>query len=69
MNLIEMDAAIRTMMHDGPERRKLLTALGDLSEGLNNTLGFLLALSGYHYDADIEAWRQEPPPKRQINPR
>ena len=56
-------------MPDGPERRLLLTDVADLSEGINQMLGWLLAVQGYSYDADSDTWSQQArPPTRQVNP-
>tara|TARA_R110001592_G_scaffold235109_1_gene493083 strand:+ start:96 stop:263 length:168 start_codon:yes stop_codon:yes gene_type:complete len=54
-------------MPDGPERRLLLTDVADLSEGINQMLGWLLAVQGYSYDADSDTWSQARPPIRQVN--
>ena len=58
MKLGEMEALIRESMPDGPERRILLSGLGDLTEGLNVTLGWLLSITGYEYEGadDEEKW-------------
>jgi len=53
MNLRAIDQRIRTSMPDGPERRLLLTDVADLSEGINQLLGWLLAVQGYSYDVMV----------------
>lgn len=69
MTLPELDAQIRTMMPDGYERRILLTAVGDLTEGLNQVLGYLLSVQGYTYDEDKETWsKTKNAQRRQVNP-
>jgi len=67
MKLHAIDQRIRTSMPDGPERRLLLTDVADLSEGINQMLGWLLAVQGYSYDADSDMWSQARPPIRQVN--
>ncbi len=72
MRLKEMDELIRESMPDGPERRMLLTGLGDLTEALNGGLGWLLSITGYEYSGaeDEEKWiRRDTPAKRQVNPK
>ena len=68
MRIAEMDSLIRSALPDGAERRNLLTALHDMSEGMNHMLGFLLAVQGYTYNAESDAWTQDSRPKRQVNP-
>ena len=68
MKLHAIDQRIRTSMPDGPERRLLLTDVADLSEGINQMLGWLLAVQGYSYAADSDTWSQAArPPIRQVN--
>ena len=67
MKLHAIDQRIRTSMPDGPERRLLLTDVADLSEGINQMLGWLLAVQSYSYDADSDTWSQARPPIRQVN--
>jgi hypothetical protein len=67
MKLHAIDQRIRTSMPDGPERRLLLTDVADLSEGINQMLGWLLAVQGYSYDVDSDTWSQARPPIRQVN--
>ena len=68
MTLSEMDALIRTAVPDEALRRTLLTGMGDLSEGLNYFLGYLLAIQGYTYNSDDDTWSQTTKPTpRQVN--
>ena len=68
MTIQDLDALIRETMPDGENRRNILTDLGDLSEGINQVLIFLLAVQGYVYNHEDDTWKQQTTTKRQVNP-
>ena len=67
MTFIQLDQLIRETMPDSPERRDILTGVGDLSEGINQMLQFLLSAQGWTYNENEDAWKQKKTVIRQVN--
>lgn len=44
----QLDKEIREAMKDVPERRRILTMLHDIEEGLNQCHGFFLKVTGHN---------------------
>ena len=67
MTFIQLDQLIRETMPDSPERRDILSGVNDLSEGINQMLGFLLATQNWTYNENEDAWKQKKSVIRQVN--
>jgi hypothetical protein len=67
MTFIQLDQLIRETMPDGPERRNILSGVNDLSEGINQMLGFLLSTQSWAFDEVNETWKQKKTVIRQVN--
>jgi len=67
MSIDELSSYIRTHVPDGPEKKNILTALNDISDGVNQMLGYLLSVSGHKYDAQNETWSKKKMFFRNVN--
>lgn len=52
MTFKELDEAIRGVIPDGPDRRRILEGLHGIEEGCNFTANFYLHITGHKVSAD-----------------